>query len=340
MFRRFITASFLKLVTKISLAKLTIMKIPLRGLGVVLLAMGLPVSTASAGGQVTLSVTGIVGENIPGPIDIFDFEAQVIYNTQDRVEGVPSGATGRAILYPDTTIILSIDGQPTVTNTTSRIIIEEGCCPGPGDSLQIGDEGNGINPSGWVGGKLFGREITALSWNFGNADGTAFDSLNPDLPFVPDPGKFEQNNGSLNLEGGNPVEATYFFNITNVILLGFLPDVLAVDIDIKPGSFPNSINQGSGGVIPVAILGSETFDATLVDGGTCTLGDAMVKIVGRSDKLLCSVEDVNDDGFLDQVCKFVTIDLGAAVGDTEASIHCSAPEEIEGTDSIRLVPPE
>ena len=118
------------------------------------------------------------------------------------------------------------------------------------------------------------------------------------------------------------------------------PAVTPVDIDIKPGSFPNSINQGSGGVIPVAILGSETFDATAVDGSTCTLGEAAVKIVGRSDKLLCSVEDVNDDGFLDQVCKFVTIDLGAEVGDTEASIFCSAPEEIEGTDSIRLVPPE
>ncbi len=63
-------------------------------------------------------------------------------------------------------------------------------------------------------------------------------------------------------------------------------------------------------------------------------------MVGKSDKLLCSVEDVNDDGFLDQVCKFVTIDLGAEAGDTEATIHCSAPEVIEGTDSIRIVPPE
>ena len=48
MFRRFITASFLNRVTKISLAKLTTVKAPLMGLGIVLLAMGLPVSTASA----------------------------------------------------------------------------------------------------------------------------------------------------------------------------------------------------------------------------------------------------------------------------------------------------
>jgi len=65
-------------------------------------------------------------------------------------------------------------------------------------------------------------------------------------------------------------------------------------------------------------------------------------VVGKSDKLLCTVEDVSGDfsggpegapdGFLDQVCKFVTIDLGAKAGDTEATIHCSAPEVIEGID--------
>ncbi len=127
------------------------------------------------------------------------------------------------------------------------------------------------------------------------------------------------------------------------------PGPLAIAIDIKPGSFPNSINLGSGGVIPVAILGSDTFDATQVDGSTCTLADASVKLVGKSDKLLCSVEDVSGDfsggpegapdGFLDQVCNFLTIDLGAELGDTVATVRCSAPEDIEGTDSIRLVPP-
>ncbi len=127
-------------------------------------------------------------------------------------------------------------------------------------------------------------------------------------------------------------------NLNDVWVLALGPT--QVSIDIKPGSDPNSINQGSGGVIPVAILGSETFDATAVDGSTCTLGDAAVKVVGKSNKLLCSIEDVNDDGFLDQVCKFMTVDLGAVGGDTEATIHCSVPEAIEGTDSIRIVPPE
>jgi len=125
---------------------------------------------------------------------------------------------------------------------------------------------------------------------------------------------------------------------------------LVVEIDIKPGSDVNSINQGSGGVIPVAILGSASFDASAVDGSSCTLGDAPVKTVGKTDRSLCSVEDVSGDfsggpegapdGFLDQVCKFVTIDLGATLGDVEATVNCTAPEVIEGTDTIRIVPSE
>ena len=43
------------------------------------------------------------------------------------------------------------------------------------------------------------------------------------------------------------------------------PRARKVTIDIKPGSDPNSINLGSAGVIPVAILSSEAFDATTVD---------------------------------------------------------------------------
>ena len=41
-----------------------------------------------------------------------------------------------------------------------------------------------------------------------------------------------------------------------------------VPIDIKPGSYPNSINPNAGGVIPVAILTTDTFDASTVDPQT------------------------------------------------------------------------
>lgn len=41
-----------------------------------------------------------------------------------------------------------------------------------------------------------------------------------------------------------------------------------MDIDIKPGSDLNCINLGSEGVVPVAILGSATFDVTEVNQTT------------------------------------------------------------------------
>ena len=41
--------------------------------------------------------------------------------------------------------------------------------------------------------------------------------------------------------------------------------VLPVRIDIKPGSDPNCFNNNGHGVIPVAILTTDTFDAASVD---------------------------------------------------------------------------
>ncbi|MHC4521451.1 MAG: hypothetical protein ACYTAS_22900, partial [Planctomycetota bacterium] len=45
-------------------------------------------------------------------------------------------------------------------------------------------------------------------------------------------------------------------------------------IDIKPGSWPNAINQGSNGLIPIAIFSSPEFDATQVDPTTVSLAGA------------------------------------------------------------------
>jgi len=46
------------------------------------------------------------------------------------------------------------------------------------------------------------------------------------------------------------------------------PPVIEVDIDIKPGSDPNSINLKSKGVVPVAVLTTDGFDASTVDPET------------------------------------------------------------------------
>ena len=49
-------------------------------------------------------------------------------------------------------------------------------------------------------------------------------------------------------------------------------DTRMIEVDIKPGSSPNSINPFSRGVIPVALLGSVTFDVADVDESTLAFG--------------------------------------------------------------------
>ncbi len=115
---------------------------------------------------------------------------------------------------------------------------------------------------------------------------------------------------------------------------------MVVQIDIKPGSFPNSINLSSAGVIPVAILSSPTFDATQVNPATVTLAGARVRLIGKGDKYACSPQDVNADGLIDLVCHVVTAQAFLTVGDTIAVLDAQTfgGVAIRGQDSIQIVP--
>jgi len=118
------------------------------------------------------------------------------------------------------------------------------------------------------------------------------------------------------------------------------PTVQIVEIDIKPGSSQNTINLGSAGVVPVAILSSSEFDATSVDPETITLAGAPVQRVGKNNKPLCHAADVNLDGLLDLFCQVVTAQLNLQPGDTTAVLEGQTFDAtpIRGEDSIRIVP--
>jgi len=128
-------------------------------------------------------------------------------------------------------------------------------------------------------------------------------------------------------------------------------DLLPVDIDVKPGSFPNSVNLCSGGAVPLAILGSDTFDVTEVDTSTLAFAGSGIKVVGKKDpNILCSFEDVSGDfnltlegepdGYTDLVCHFVTTDISALDGELfEATLEGAllSGQPIAGSDSINIV---
>ncbi len=110
-------------------------------------------------------------------------------------------------------------------------------------------------------------------------------------------------------------------------------------IDIKPNSSPNTINLGSGGVVPVAILSSATFDATTVDPLTVTLASAPVKLKGNGTPQV-QVQDVNGDGRLDLVIHIQTEALQLSANDTLAVLEGETfgGAAIVGTDLVRIVP--
>lgn len=114
--------------------------------------------------------------------------------------------------------------------------------------------------------------------------------------------------------------------------------VIPVAIDIKPGSFPNSINLGNEGSVPVAIFSTATFDATTVDPLTVTLASAPVTLKGKG-RPMFSKEDINGDGLLDLVVHVSTQMLQLSEGDTEAILEGQTYDgmHITGTDSVRIV---
>jgi len=114
-----------------------------------------------------------------------------------------------------------------------------------------------------------------------------------------------------------------------------------VTIDIKPGDYPNSINLGSGGVTPVAILSSPGFDATQVDPLTIFLANAKVKLRGKGTPM-ASKTDVNGDGLLDLLVHVDTSAMSLSdLGDNQATLwgRTYGGIYIQGFDSIKIVPP-
>ncbi len=126
-------------------------------------------------------------------------------------------------------------------------------------------------------------------------------------------------------EGSADVHVDYF---------GFMSSPLPLVIDIKPGSFPNSINLGSKGVVPVAVLSTIEMDAAMVDPATVVFAG-----VGP---LRFAVEDVNGDGLKDLIFHFDTQKLNLTASSTEATLSGKNKDglSVAGTDSVRIVPPK
>lgn len=137
--------------------------------------------------------------------------------------------------------------------------------------------------------------------------------------------------------GGTVVEGTELSVEFRVIPEGEVTQL--VDIDVKPGSDPNCINLGSEGVIPVAVLTTETFDAADLYQPRLILEGASARMKGKSGNI-GSFEDVDGDGDMDLVVQFPTADLQLTEDDTQAILTglTTNGTAIQGVDSICVVP--
>ena len=108
---------------------------------------------------------------------------------------------------------------------------------------------------------------------------------------------------------------------------------LPVGIDVRPGSTTNPINLGALGVVPVAILGSASFDPRTVDPAT-------VRFAGAPLRRVAGFSDVNGDGFADLLLQFDIPKLALARDATSAELtgQTTAGTMIRGTDAVTVVP--
>lgn len=114
--------------------------------------------------------------------------------------------------------------------------------------------------------------------------------------------------------------------------LAILQLAIEVEIDIKPGSYPNSINLGSKGVVPVAVLTTDDFDASTIDPATAVFASAA--------PLRWAMENVDGDGDMDVLFHFNTQELNLVENSTQATLTGNTTDgrHIKGTDTVSIVP--
>ena len=114
-----------------------------------------------------------------------------------------------------------------------------------------------------------------------------------------------------------------------------------VEIDIKPGSDPNSIICNDENVsIAVAILTTDDFDATTVDHTTVTFeGASETHLDKKSGQPRRHEEDVDGDGDTDLVFHFRLGDTDLTCGSTDGTLTGETfdGQAIEGTDAVRMI---
>jgi hypothetical protein len=235
--------------------------------------------------------------------------------------------------------IQNIGGSPI---TAAQFIFEVEPCQGVPFTFQIVSSRNRIDPTNIflqfdeahpIGiGETYNTpiipELTGTNFRLTgdqiNGFGIAMvEGLGPGIFIIPDVTTHELFNSNIN------------FGAIISFHSGGTSTSINVSIDIKPGEFPNSINPNSQGVIPVAILATNTFDITTINPSTVRFDATGTEAA----PVQVALEDVNSDGRLDLLFHFNTQDTGIQCNETSASLtgKTVSRQVIEGSDAITTV---
>ncbi|GAJ01809.1 unnamed protein product, partial [marine sediment metagenome] len=177
------------------------------------------------------------------------------------------------------------------------------------------------------------EDITTDVWGVVTADTGLIVALNPPVEENFDAPGTVVFTETISVDPAVVVGTTLFATVT--FYANSYPDITDAEIgkqtisvtngylDIKPGSYPNSINTKSNGVIPVALLGSANLDVTTVDVMTLRFGpnDAQPKHhLTDPDVYTEHLQDVNYDGYEDLVSHYKTKQTGIAAGQVSADL--------------------
>lgn len=118
---------------------------------------------------------------------------------------------------------------------------------------------------------------------------------------------------------------------------------IAIQIDVKPGSDQSVVNLRANGVIPVAILTTDIFDALSVDLSTVMLGDP--NLAGQIAARSSHATDVDGDGDIDLLLHFSVRELrdAGALDASSTSLELTGTtldgQDVHGISPIRLIVP-
>ena len=154
--------------------------------------------------------------------------------------------------------------------------------------------------------------------------------------FVPEDGQTDIDGDPRVLDGDGDG-----FEVVDMGIDEYVRRTITVEIDIKPDSLINHVNPRSRGVIPVALLGSESVDVTTLDPASLRFGPMGAETahdLGRTGTLQSHLQDLNHDGFVDLVTHFRTLATGLDCSVQTQLMTLTgqtfAGQEVEGSDRV------